>query len=75
MAIVQQGLGAGLGEAGVLLVWGALEAVWIGLEVEGAGEEVGVLHERGGVAGWGEFDLGEVGFYAGLLEARLCEVL
>jgi len=40
MAVVEEGLGADLGEAGELGVDGLLEAVGVGLEGEGAGEEV-----------------------------------
>ena len=51
MAVVEQDLGAGLGEAGELRVDGPLEAVFVGLEGEGAGEEVGVLVQRAGSEG------------------------
>ena len=78
MTIVEQGLGAGLGEACVLLVKGAFEAVGIGAEVEGAGEEVAVLLELdfGGVGGaraasWRRGSAVD----AGLLEAGLVEIL
>ena len=47
VAIVEQGLGAGLGEAGELGVDGLLEAGVVGLEGEGAGEQVGVLLKVG----------------------------
>ncbi len=43
MTVVEEGLVAGLGEAGGLRVDWSLEAVAVGLEVEGAGEEVGVF--------------------------------
>ena len=46
VAVVEQGLVAGLGEAVGLEVEGLLEAVLVGFEVEGAGEEVGVVDER-----------------------------
>ena len=75
VAVIEEGLGAGLGEAGGLGVDGVLEAVAVGLEVEGAGEEVGVLGEGFGVVGGDAADGGEIGFDAGLLEAGLEEVL
>ena len=75
VAVVEQGLGAGLGEAGELGIDGALEAVGVGLEVEGAGEEVGVFGESLGVGGRDAADGGEVFLDAGLFEAGLGEVL
>ena len=75
VAVVEEGLGAGLGEAGELGIDGLLEAVGVGFEGEGAGEEVGVLLEVGGVRGRDAADEGEVFFDAGLLEAGLGEVL
>ncbi len=48
---------------------GALEAVAVGLEGEGAGEEIGVVGEGFGVAGRDAVDGVEVGFDAGLLES------
>ena len=75
VAVVEEGLGAGLGEAVGLDVDGFLEAVAVGLEVEGAGEEVGVLGEGLGVVGRDAADVGEIGFDAGLLEAGFGEVL
>ncbi len=71
VAVVEEGLVAGLGEAGGLGVDGTLEAVAVGLEVEGAGEEVGVFGERLGIVGRDAADGGEVGFDAGLFEAGL----
>ncbi len=75
MAVVEEGLVAGLGEAVGLGVEGLLEAVAVGFEVEGAGEEVGVLGESFGVVGWNAVDVGEVDLDAGLLEAGFDEVL
>ena len=75
VAIIEQRLGSGLGEAVELLFEGALEAVGVGLQVEGAGEEVGVLGEGGLVSGWDLLHLLEVLFYAGLLESGFDEVL
>ncbi|MCU1252807.1 MAG: hypothetical protein JWQ49_5836, partial [Edaphobacter sp.] len=75
MAVIEEGLAAGLGEAVGLGVEGLLEAVTVGLEVEGAGEQVGVLGEGLGVVRWDKADVGEIGFDAGLFEAGLGEVL
>ena len=75
VAVVQQGLVAGLGEAGGLGIDGLLEAVGVGLEVESAGEKVGVLGEGFGVVGRDTADVGEIGFNAGLFEAGFGEVL
>ncbi len=75
VAVVEESLVAGLGEAVGLSVDGLLEAVAVGLEVEGAGEEVGVFGEGFGVVGGDAADVGEVGFDAGLLEAGFEEVL
>ena len=51
VAVVEEGLVAGLGEAGGLGIGRTFEAVAVGLEVEGAGEEVGVFGERLGIVG------------------------
>ena len=75
VAVVEKGLGAGLGEAGELHVDGLLEAGLVGLEGEGAGEQVRVLLELVGVGGRDAADVGEVLLDAGLLEAGLGEVL
>ena len=75
VAVIEDDLCAGLGEAGELGVDGTLEAVCVGLEGEGAGEEIGVLLESLGVRGWDAADGGEVLFNASLLEAGLDEVL
>ena len=75
VAVVEKRLRAGLGEAGELHVDGLLEAGLVGLEGEGAGEQVGVLLERGGVGGRDAADVGEVLLDAGLLEAGFGEVL
>src|SRR5271156_6843050 len=75
MTVVEEGLVAGLGEAGRLHVDWSFEAVAVGLEVEGAGEEVGVLGESLGVVGWDAADGGEVSFNAGLFKAGFYEVL
>ena len=75
MAVVEQRLGAGLGEAIVLLVERTLEAVRVGAEVERAGEEIGVVEQGGRVAGGHELHGGEIGLDAGLLEAGLGEIL
>ena len=40
VAVIEQGLGAGLGEAGVLLIEGAFGAVDVGTQRERSGEEV-----------------------------------
>ena len=75
VAVVEEGLAAGLGEAVGLGVDGFLEAVAVRLEVEGAGEEVGVLGEGLGVVGGDAAHVGEIGFDAGLFEAGFGEVL
>ena len=75
MAVVEEGLGPGLGEAGGLDVEGFLEAVAVGLEVEGAGEHVGVLGEGLGVVGRDAADVGEIGFNSCLLESGFEEIL
>ncbi len=75
MAIVEQGLRAGLGEAGVLLVDGTLEAIGIGLQIERAGEEVRVVEQSRGVAWRNLLDLFEVLAGARLFKAGLGEVL
>ena len=75
VAVVEEGLVAGLGEAGGLGIGRTFEAVAIGLEVEGAGEEVRVFGERLRIVGWNATDGGEVGFDAGLFEAGFDEVL
>ncbi len=75
VAVVEEGLAAGLGEAVGLGVDGLLEAVAVGLEVEGAGEEVGVFGEGLGVVGRDAAHVGEIGFDAGLFEAGFGEVL
>ncbi len=51
VAIVEQGLVAGLGEAVVLEVDGELEAGVVGFEVESAGQQVGVPQHGLGVSG------------------------
>ncbi len=75
VAVVEEGLGSGLGEAGGLGVDGFFEAVAVGLEVEGAGEEVRVLGEGLGVVWRDATDVGEVGFDAGLLESCFEQIL
>ena len=75
MAVVEQALVAGLGEASGLGIDGLFEAVAVGFEVEGASEEFGVLGQGLGVVRWDAADVGEVGFDAGLLEAGFVEVL
>jgi hypothetical protein len=75
VAVVEDDLRAALGEAGELGVDGALEAVLVGLESEGAGEQVGVPLELGGVGGRNAADGGDVLFDAGLFKAGLDEVL
>ena len=73
--VVEQGLVAGLDEAVVLQVHGTLEAVLVGLEVEGAGEKVGVVEEGLGIGGGGLANGGDVFLDASLLEACLEQVL
>ena len=75
VAVVKQHLVAGLGEAGGLCVDGLLEAVEVGLEIESAGEEFGVLGERLWVVGRHTAHVCEIGLYSRLLEASLCEIL
>jgi hypothetical protein len=75
VAVVEEGLVAGLSEAVGLGVEGLLEAVAVGFEVESAGQEVGVLGESFGVVGWNAVDVGEVDLDSGLLEAGFDEVL
>jgi len=75
VAVVEEGLVAGLGEAVVLEVNGTFEAFFVGAEVEGAGEEIGVVEEGPGVGGWHLAHGGEVHLDAGLLEAGLSEIL
>ena len=75
MAVVEQRLASGLGEAEVLLVDVALETIGVGAQREGAGEEVGVIEEGLRVA-WGDLlDGGQVLLDASLLEPGLVEVL
>src|SRR6185437_13684519 len=75
VAVVEQGLGAGLGETGELHVDGLLEAGLVGLQGEGAGEQVGVLLKLVGVGERDAADVSEIFLDAGLLEAGLGEVL
>ncbi len=75
VAVVEQGLVAGLGEAGVLLSKLPLETLRIRTQVEGAGEEIGVFLEGLGVAGRNELHGGDVFFGAGLFKAGFGEVL
>jgi hypothetical protein len=75
VAVIEQSLGSGLGKAVVLLIDGLIEAVLIGLEVQGAGQQGGVLLERFRIS-WGNgLDGGEILFYTGLLKAGLGEIL
>ena len=75
VAVIEKGLGTGLGEAGELGVDGQLVAGGVGLEGESAGEKVGVLLELIGI-GWRDAaDGGQVLFNARLLKAGLSEVL
>ena len=75
VAVVEQGLVAALREAGVLHIDGPLEAVVVGLEVEGAREQHGVLGQGLLIGGCDLADLGDVFFDACLFKAGLCEVL
>ncbi len=75
VAVVEDDLSASLCEAGELGVDGPLEAVGVGLEGQGTGEEVRVLLEGLGVRGRDAADGREVLFDARLLEAGFDEVL
>ena len=75
MAVVKEGLSSGLSEAEGLLVYGAFEAVGVGFEGEGAGEQVGVLGDGRGIVRGDVLHFSDVLFYAGLLEASLNQVL
>ena len=75
VAVVEEGLVPGLGEAAVLEVYGTFEALVVGLEIEGASEECGVIGEALGLSGWDLAQGSDVLFYAGLLEAGFDEVL
>ncbi len=75
MAIVEEGLGSALGEAVVLLIDRLIEAVLIGLQIQGAGKEGGVLQKRLWIPRRHGLDGCKVFFDAGLFEACLREVL
>ncbi len=75
VAVVEQGLGAGLGEAGELGVDRALEAVLVGFQVQRTGEQIGVFLEGLGVGGRNPADGGHVFLDTGLFEAGFGEVL
>jgi hypothetical protein len=75
MAIVEEGLRAGLGEAGELHIDRLLEAGLVGLESERASEQVRVLLKLVGIRGRDAPDIGEVLLDARLLEAGLGEIL
>ncbi len=75
VAVVEESLVAGLGEAAVLHVDGELEAVVVRLEVEGAGEEGGVVEHGLGIGGRDLAHGGEILLDAGLLESGLGEIL
>ena len=75
VAVVEQGLVAGLGKAGVLLVERTLEAVGVGLEGEGTGEQVAMFLQCLGVAGRDLLHGGEIFLDAALLEAGFGKIL
>jgi len=75
VAVVEESLRAGLSEAGELDVDRLLEAIRIGFEGEGAGEQVGMFEEIVGVGWWNAADAGEIFFDARLLEAGFDEIL
>jgi hypothetical protein len=75
VSIVEQGLGAGLGEAGELGIDGTLEAIGVRFERERTSQQVGVLLEGLGVGGRNTADGGEVFLDTGLLESSFGEIL
>ncbi len=75
MAVVEQSLRARLGEAGELQVDGTFEAICVGLQGQGAGQQVRAPLKLRGVGRRHPADIGEVAFDAGLLKTRFAKIL
>ena len=75
MPIVEQHLGSGLGEASVLLLDRAIETVFVGPQIQGSGDKVGVLEQRLGVRGRNLAHLCKIFFDPGLFKTGFGQIL